>query len=95
MKLETERYLHHLEGLDLSVEQKEEIIRSVQGLMESCVDKAFGLHPVQKICGRNDINNLRKAVKALDSKGAPVLYCFGKAANDDHCERDTERKKHG
>lgn len=34
-------------GLELTDEQKDEVIRLVDGIVTSFVDQAFGLHPVQ------------------------------------------------
>jgi len=49
MNLDVKKYLPFLEELELSRERKEEIIRTVWGIMESQVDLAFGIHPVQLI----------------------------------------------
>ena len=93
MKLDVEKYLHHLDDPNLSRAQKEQIIRTVWSFMEAFVDQAFGLHPVQKIYGRAANDNLQNQKTPIDSKKTPVSYCFGNAANDNQHAR--ERKKHG
>lgn len=93
MKLDVEKYLHHLDDPNLSREQKEQIIRTVWGFMESFVDQAFGLHPVQQICGNSANGNLQNLTQTVDSKSTPISYCFGEAANDN--QHDNEKKKHG
>ena len=70
MSLNIEKYRLYLEGLELTRAQKEELIRTVWSFMEAAVDKAFGLHPVQQICGRRDIKNLQKPFPSLESKKA-------------------------
>ncbi len=47
MNFDLEHYLPFLEGVDATLLQKEEMLRTVWGMMESQVDQAFGLHPVQ------------------------------------------------
>lgn len=43
------RYLHHLAHLDLPLEAKIEMLRAVQDIMRSFVDRAFGDDPVQHV----------------------------------------------
>lgn len=42
-----EHYLNHLEEFDLPEARKIELIGIVYGVMESFIDTAFGVHPVQ------------------------------------------------
>jgi len=87
MVLDIEDYLYHLEGLNLTLEEKEEIIRTVWGLMESVVDKAFGLHPVQLSCGYVSNDNLPKAVPIIESKKGLVPNRFKFATDNAAKER--------
>jgi len=52
MPLDTQKYFHFVEGFDLSDAQKRELIRTVYSIMESFVDQAFGVHPLQHM-GKN------------------------------------------
>lgn len=85
MPLDLEKYLTYLDEFDLTRAQKIEVIRSVWGLMESCVDQAFGVHPVQQACGSARENNLQSPARTLDSRKASgaIPHKFGRAANDD------------
>jgi hypothetical protein len=47
MPFNTDTYLCHLEGLDLSLDEKRDIIRAMHAIMEEAIDVAFGTHPVQ------------------------------------------------
>ncbi|MGE0629121.1 MAG: hypothetical protein AB7O43_14950 [Hyphomicrobiaceae bacterium] len=58
---ELETYLATLEGLDLTRPQKIQIICSMQQIMQSFVDRAFGDDPTQLACKAK--NNPRKANK--------------------------------
>ena len=47
MTLDFDKYMHYLSELDIPIEQKRELLRTVWLLVEACVDQAFGTHPVQ------------------------------------------------
>lgn len=49
MPIDAEKYLHHLAEFDLPHDRKVELIHSVGAIMESFVDRGFGVHPVQLI----------------------------------------------
>ena len=60
MILDVQQYLPYLEGMDLSDEQKEELIRTVWGLMESQVQQAFDAHLIsnhEQIVQSDSINH--------------------------------------
>ncbi len=63
MTLDIEEYIPYLEGLAMSRANKEQMIRIVWGFMESHIDQAFGLHPVQQAqnCKRKSIH-IRSAI---------------------------------
>ena len=48
MKLDTEKYMPLLDRLEMSEAQKTEVMHTVWGIMQSYVDHAFGLHPVER-----------------------------------------------
>ena len=49
MPADLEKYRHYVEGFDLSEAEKTELIHTVWAIMESFVDRAFGLDPVQNL----------------------------------------------
>lgn len=49
MPPDLEKYRPYVDGFDLSEAQKAELIHSVWAIMESFADRAFGLHPVQRV----------------------------------------------
>ena len=48
MQLDTQKYMKHLEGFDLTEAQKVEYIHNLAKVLQSWMDKAFGQHPVQQ-----------------------------------------------
>jgi len=48
MQPDINKYLPMLEGLDLSHEKKIDLIHDLWRIMESFVDRAFGIHPTQQ-----------------------------------------------
>lgn len=47
MTFDPDRYRHHFDHLDMTEAQKLDFMRSVRGIMESFVDRAFGDAPEQ------------------------------------------------
>lgn len=47
-------FAHHLEGLKLTDEQADELIRALAKIMMSCVDLGFGIGPDKSQCGQRD-----------------------------------------
>ena len=47
MPLDIEKYKRHLSSTGWSEARKDEFVRTVATIMESFVDSAFGIHPVQ------------------------------------------------
>jgi phage gpG-like protein len=68
MLFDIKKYMHHFERLDLSRAQKEELMRTVWGLMESSVDQVFEQHPVQHCRKPVSHKCLQSPTKRLDSK---------------------------
>ena len=47
MLVDVEKYRRHVQSIDLPQDRKDELIHIVFAIMQSFVDKAFGVHPVQ------------------------------------------------
>jgi hypothetical protein len=77
MGLSLQKYFPYLDGLDMSAAEKEDIIRTVWGLMESQVDQAFGRHPVQAIRGYISNDNLQSPTTGIDSNNVIPLRVSG------------------
>lgn len=87
MKFELEKYLPLMEGLDASMQQKEEMLRTVWGMMESQVDQAFGMHPVQN-CMESKKTLPKLSDHNLESIETTTVSSFNAAtANDDTYKR--------
>lgn len=89
MLLDIEKYMPYLAKFDISRVHKEEMIRTVWGLMESHVDQAFGLHPVQQAQ-----NSKRKSIaeiprRRIDSKNRKMNKTFNSMSRD----RDIKKRK--
>jgi hypothetical protein len=51
MTVDVEKYRCHVQSIDLPQDRKDELIHIVYSIMESFVDRAFGIHPVQLSLG--------------------------------------------
>ena len=49
MSFDPDRYRHHLDGLDLSDAQKNDLMHAVNTIMVSFVERAFGDAPEQRL----------------------------------------------
>ena len=47
MLVDVEKYRRHVASIDLPQDRKDELIHIVYTIMQTFVDKAFGVHPVQ------------------------------------------------
>ena len=47
MPIDVEKYRCHVQSIDLPQDRKDQHIHLVYSIMESFVDRAFGIHPVQ------------------------------------------------
>jgi len=91
MILDSEKYLPFMEGLELSRERKEEIILTVWGIMESQVDQAFGLHPIQ-LCTENKRKNISQtAIPKIESKEASTIAKFNFASENPDAINEREK----
>ncbi len=82
MLLDIKKYLHYLDGLDLSPAQKEEVIRTVWGFMESSADQVFGQHPVQQCRESDSHKTLQSPAQRIDSEQPSIPHHFKTSASD-------------
>ena len=82
MPADLEKYRRYLDGYDLDEAQKAEFIHTVWAIMESFVDRAFGLHPVQLLPGRAPAPDSNGATDHVDSQDHSVVNHFEQAAGD-------------
>lgn len=69
MLLDPEKYLHHLEGYDMSAAKKRELIHSVAAIMQSFIDRAAGNDPVQlRLVAKHDNRTATPRAGSSDKK---------------------------
>lgn len=68
MKPDIDKYLPMLDGMDLNKEQKIELIHDLWHIMQSFVDRAFGMHPLQQLRNKTLNSDLQESILRLDSK---------------------------
>ena len=73
MLLDIEKYKHHVEKLDMNKAHKEELMRTVWGIMESSVDQAFAEESEQQYRQPVSHNSLQKGSNRIDSNEANIL----------------------
>ncbi len=66
MILDFEKYRQYVDHFDISEEDKRQLVESIWRIMESFVDQAFGLHPVQQ-CEEVTKTILQDSINILDS----------------------------
>tara|TARA_R110001599_G_scaffold182328_1_gene375294 strand:- start:1507 stop:1779 length:273 start_codon:yes stop_codon:yes gene_type:complete len=47
MLVDVEKYRRHVQSIDLPQDRKDELIHTIYAILQSFVDRAFGVHPVQ------------------------------------------------
>lgn len=85
MKLDVEKYLHHLDGMDLSEAEKIEFIRTLWLIAQCFVDNAYSGRPES---AKPDVSSLKSGFEAsnvidLDS----IRPSRASAANDNAASR--------
>jgi hypothetical protein len=68
LKPDIEKYLPHVDHLDLTREEKIELIHTVWHIMEAFVDSAFGLHPSQQVPGADIQKIVLKYAELIESE---------------------------
>lgn len=67
MPLDTQKYRHHVDKFDMPEDRKIALMESVWRIMESFVDRAYGVHPLQ-LCRQDSPSILQAPEKALESE---------------------------
>ncbi|MBK9948603.1 MAG: hypothetical protein IPP12_15650 [Nitrospira sp.] len=67
MPLDIEKYRHHLDGCDISEEDKTALIQNLWVILEGFVDHAFGRHPIQQCGTAAQHSDLHKPARSLES----------------------------
>lgn len=66
LTVDVEKYQSWLDGSDLSQEQKEEFLQALWSIVVSFVELGFGVHPLQEICGQDDLDSLEAPTAVRD-----------------------------
>ena len=82
MPPDLEKYRKHVERFDLSEEQKVELIHTVWTIMESFVDRAFGIDPVQQSRPKGVDQDSNVAAKGVQSHFQPLTRTFDRSAGN-------------
>ncbi len=69
MKFDPSRYRHHVDGWDLTEDQKLDLMQWVWTAMDSFVDRAFGTSPEQTLLGIS-----RTALPDLSGDGVESMH---------------------
>ena len=78
-----ERYWHHVDHLDMADADKHDLINIVFKAMQSHVDRAFGVDPVQVALGKNHADCARASEDVIDlSKDEYCASDLSKTFND-------------
>ena len=54
LQVDVDQFQHHLDGADLTEEEKRQYLEAVWAIIVSFVDLGFGVHPLQQACGQVD-----------------------------------------
>ena len=76
MQPDINKYLPMLENMDLTREKKTELIHDLWNIMESFVDRAYGIHPDQPTKKKNRVSDLQdsaKSIKSNNHQNTPLL----------------------
>ena len=71
MPIDLNKYRPYVDDFDLTEEEKLELMHTVWSMMESFVDQAFGLHPVQQCNGQDKEKDCQVPMRVLESDGTP------------------------
>lgn len=73
MKLDYEKYRHHLASRNLSVNEENELMDFVWQFMETQVDQAFGIDPVQLAFERSNKRSLQSPASIVSKKDTEYI----------------------
>ena len=79
MSLDIEKYKRHLKNTGWSEARKDEFVRTVATIMESFVDSAFGIHPVQLAVEEKKQDSRQESGDLIKSKNSEVANNFNGA----------------
>lgn len=82
MSVNIEKYRKYVDRFDLSEARKIELIHTVWAIIESFVDRAFGLHPVQQARKSLPSPGTKNDSAPVDSKGKSPSRQFRQSAED-------------
>lgn len=68
MSIDLKKYLKYFDDPHLSESEKLEHLRALKLILETFIDSAFGLHPVQQCREKLNQTNLQNSNKIVDSK---------------------------
>ncbi len=71
MRPDVEKYLPMIEDWDMPRDQKIQFIHDLWHIMESFVDRAFGIHPLQQVMDKKTERDLQDSAKHIDSSYHP------------------------
>ena len=80
MTLDVQKYLKLVEDLDLTEAQKVDLIKTVWAVVESFVDQAFGVHPVQLCRADSKRKTLKKQNSNVKYKHSRLNRKFNSSA---------------
>ena len=67
MSIDIKNYLHHFDGCEMSEEQKIDYLRSIECILQSFIDEAWGIEPSQIVLGTKHENGPAPHGLALNS----------------------------
>ena len=71
MRPDYDKYIPMLDEYDMTHQQKIEYIDALWNVMQSFVDRAFGVHPTQQVMKQKAQRNLQSAEQILHSPNTP------------------------
>src|SRR5690606_29396210 len=71
--VDVEKYQAYLDEPNLSEEQKEEFLQAIWSVMVAYVERGFGVHPLQEVCGQDSEESCPRAKEGFDQvKSEPL-----------------------
>ncbi|WP_375552561.1 hypothetical protein [Rhodophyticola porphyridii] len=67
LTVDVAKYQEHLDGSDLTPEQKEEFLKAVWSIVVTFVELGYGVHPLQEACGKDGDRHDQGPQKTGDS----------------------------
>lgn len=67
VEVDLAKYQSYIDDPSLTPEQREDVIKTIWGIIINFVDLGFGVHPMQEVCGKDDTALDRGGVLDSDS----------------------------